>query len=192
MAFVSGIGCSSRIPAYSAVYGFHGVHGRALAAGTGLKVARPELTVVVTGAQRPFTGLSSDAPMNLVKGQADSSRFAVDGRALHLAGPGVARLQARAAMRLAVCSGRPLNEPIVRHGPFVMRDEGQVVAALQRFQRGTGARGTGSGLGLAIAHDIARRHSGQLTLLDARQGPGLRVRVTLPRIDGPAPGRGPG
>jgi 2-oxoglutarate ferredoxin oxidoreductase subunit beta len=46
---VSGIGCSSRIPAYTTCYGFHGVHGRALAAGTGLKVARPELTVLVAG-----------------------------------------------------------------------------------------------------------------------------------------------
>ncbi|HEX8740039.1 MAG TPA: 2-oxoacid:ferredoxin oxidoreductase subunit beta [Casimicrobiaceae bacterium] len=46
---VSGIGCSSRLPAYMACYGFHGVHGRALAAATGLKVARPELTVLATG-----------------------------------------------------------------------------------------------------------------------------------------------
>ncbi|MEO8137264.1 MAG: 2-oxoacid:ferredoxin oxidoreductase subunit beta [Betaproteobacteria bacterium] len=49
VAVVSGIGCSSRMPAYTTCYGFHGVHGRALAAGTGLKVARPELTVLVTG-----------------------------------------------------------------------------------------------------------------------------------------------
>jgi 2-oxoglutarate ferredoxin oxidoreductase subunit beta len=49
VAVVSGIGCSSRIPAYTNCYGFHGVHGRALAAATGLKVARPELTVLVTG-----------------------------------------------------------------------------------------------------------------------------------------------
>jgi len=47
VAVVSGIGCSSRIPAYTSCYGFHGVHGRALAAGTGLKVARPDLTVLV-------------------------------------------------------------------------------------------------------------------------------------------------
>ena len=46
---VSGIGCSSRIPAYTSCYGFHGVHGRALAAATGLKLARPDLTVLVTG-----------------------------------------------------------------------------------------------------------------------------------------------
>ncbi|MGZ9105476.1 MAG: 2-oxoacid:ferredoxin oxidoreductase subunit beta [Rhodoplanes sp.] len=47
IAVVSGIGCSSRIPAYTSCYGFHGVHGRALAVAAGLKVARPDLTVVV-------------------------------------------------------------------------------------------------------------------------------------------------
>lgn len=49
VAIISGIGCSSRIPAYSSCYGFHGVHGRALPAATGLKVARPDLTVICTG-----------------------------------------------------------------------------------------------------------------------------------------------
>ncbi|WP_417819629.1 2-oxoacid:ferredoxin oxidoreductase subunit beta [Terasakiella sp.] len=48
-AVISGIGCSSRIPAYTSVYGFHGIHGRALASATGLKVARPDLTVIATG-----------------------------------------------------------------------------------------------------------------------------------------------
>lgn len=49
VAVISGIGCSSRIPAYTNCYGFHGVHGRSLALGTGLKVARPDLTVIVAG-----------------------------------------------------------------------------------------------------------------------------------------------
>jgi len=47
IAVVSGIGCSSRIPAYTNCYGFHGVHGRSLALSAGLKVARPDLTVMV-------------------------------------------------------------------------------------------------------------------------------------------------
>ncbi|MCP4998854.1 MAG: 2-oxoacid:ferredoxin oxidoreductase subunit beta [Hyphomicrobiales bacterium] len=47
VAVISGIGCSSRIPAYTNCYGFHGVHGRALPLGAGLKVARPDLTVFV-------------------------------------------------------------------------------------------------------------------------------------------------
>lgn len=46
---VSGIGCSSRLPAYVHSYGFHGVHGRALPIATGLKVARPDLNVVALG-----------------------------------------------------------------------------------------------------------------------------------------------
>lgn len=49
VALVSGIGCSSRLPAYVDVFGFHGVHGRALPVAAGLKVARPDLTVLVAG-----------------------------------------------------------------------------------------------------------------------------------------------
>jgi len=50
MVFVSGIGCSSRFPYYMNTYGIHGIHGRAPAIATGLKCARPDLTVwVVTG-----------------------------------------------------------------------------------------------------------------------------------------------
>jgi 2-oxoglutarate ferredoxin oxidoreductase subunit beta len=49
VAVVSGIGCSSRLPAYTTCYGFHGIHGRALAVATGLKLARPELTVLTVG-----------------------------------------------------------------------------------------------------------------------------------------------
>jgi 2-oxoglutarate ferredoxin oxidoreductase subunit beta len=48
--FVSGIGCSSRFPYYMNTYGFHGIHGRAPAIATGLKVSNPDLSVwVVTG-----------------------------------------------------------------------------------------------------------------------------------------------
>ncbi|NEX13375.1 MAG: 2-oxoacid:ferredoxin oxidoreductase subunit beta [Prosthecochloris sp.] len=44
---VSGIGCSSRLPYYVATYGVHGIHGRAMAMASGLKTARPELSVWV-------------------------------------------------------------------------------------------------------------------------------------------------
>lgn len=43
--FVSGIGCSSRFPYYMQTYGFHGIHGRAAAIATGVKVANPTLSV---------------------------------------------------------------------------------------------------------------------------------------------------
>jgi 2-oxoglutarate ferredoxin oxidoreductase subunit beta len=50
IVFISGIGCSSRFPYYTETYGFHSIHGRALTLASGLKTARPELTVfVITG-----------------------------------------------------------------------------------------------------------------------------------------------
>src|SRR5947207_5233052 len=50
LVFVSGIGCSSRFPYYMDTYGFHGIHGRAPAIASGLKIARPDLQIwVATG-----------------------------------------------------------------------------------------------------------------------------------------------
>ena len=47
---VSGIGCSSRFPYYVKTYGFHGIHGRAAALSTGIKIANPNLHVwMITG-----------------------------------------------------------------------------------------------------------------------------------------------
>jgi 2-oxoglutarate ferredoxin oxidoreductase subunit beta len=47
IAFVSGIGCSSRIPGYTKAYGFNTVHGRSLPIAQGIKLANPELLVIV-------------------------------------------------------------------------------------------------------------------------------------------------
>ncbi|MCX8019945.1 MAG: 2-oxoacid:ferredoxin oxidoreductase subunit beta [Chitinophagaceae bacterium] len=50
IVFVSGIGCSSRFPYYMNTYGVHSIHGRATAVASGLKAARPDLSVwIVTG-----------------------------------------------------------------------------------------------------------------------------------------------
>lgn len=46
---VSGIGCSSRLPYFVKTYGMHTLHGRALPVATGLKLARPDLSVFVFG-----------------------------------------------------------------------------------------------------------------------------------------------
>ncbi len=50
IVFISGIGCSGRFPYYMDTYGFHGIHGRAIAIASGLKISRPDLSVwVATG-----------------------------------------------------------------------------------------------------------------------------------------------
>lgn len=45
IAFISGIGCSSRFPYYMDTYGFHSIHGRASAIASGVKTANPDLSV---------------------------------------------------------------------------------------------------------------------------------------------------
>ena len=50
IVIISGIGCSSRFPYYMNTYGMHSIHGRATAVASGLKAARPDLSVwIVTG-----------------------------------------------------------------------------------------------------------------------------------------------
>ena len=50
VVFISGIGCSSRFPYYMDTYGMHGIHGRAAAIASGVKLANTDLSVwVITG-----------------------------------------------------------------------------------------------------------------------------------------------
>ena len=45
----SGIGCSGRLPGYVNTYGFNTIHGRSIPIASGLKLHRPELTVLAVG-----------------------------------------------------------------------------------------------------------------------------------------------
>ncbi|MEE9613608.1 MAG: 2-oxoacid:ferredoxin oxidoreductase subunit beta [Thermodesulfobacteriota bacterium] len=48
ICMVSGIGCSSRTPGYVDFNTMHTLHGRALSYATGIKLAKPELNLIVT------------------------------------------------------------------------------------------------------------------------------------------------
>lgn len=80
VAVVSGIGCSSRIPAYSNCYGFHGVHGRALALATGLKVARPDLTVLVAGGDGDGFSIGGNHFLHACRRNVDLTYVVMDNR----------------------------------------------------------------------------------------------------------------
>jgi 2-oxoglutarate ferredoxin oxidoreductase subunit beta len=56
---VSGIGCSSRIPAYVNAYGLNSVHGRAVPIAQGAKLAKPELTVIAIGGDGDFFSIGA-------------------------------------------------------------------------------------------------------------------------------------
>lgn len=78
IAVVSGIGCSSRIPAYLNCYGFHGVHGRALPLATGLKVARPDLTVICAGGDGDGFSIGGNHLLHACRRNADITYIVMD------------------------------------------------------------------------------------------------------------------
>ncbi len=59
-ALVSGIGCSSRIVGYMDFNTLHTTHGRALAFATGIKMARPELNVIVASGDGDATAIGGN------------------------------------------------------------------------------------------------------------------------------------
>lgn len=60
IAMVSGIGCSSRTPGYVDFNTLHTTHGRAIPFATGLKMARPELNVIVVTGDGDATAIGGN------------------------------------------------------------------------------------------------------------------------------------
>lgn len=79
-AVVSGIGCSSRIPAYTNTYGFHSIHGRALAVATGLKLSRPDLTVLVAGGDGDGFSIGGNHFLHSCRRNVDMTYVVMDNR----------------------------------------------------------------------------------------------------------------
>jgi 2-oxoglutarate ferredoxin oxidoreductase subunit beta len=59
-ALVSGIGCASRLPGYVDMCTPHTAHGRAAAFATGVKMARPEMNVIVMGGDGDGTAIGGN------------------------------------------------------------------------------------------------------------------------------------
>jgi len=60
ICMVSGIGCSSRTPGYVDVNTLHTTHGRALTFATGVKMARPDLKVIVVTGDGDATAIGGN------------------------------------------------------------------------------------------------------------------------------------
>jgi 2-oxoglutarate ferredoxin oxidoreductase subunit beta len=60
VAIVSGIGCSGRVSGYLNLDSFHTTHGRAIPFATGLKLANPELKVVVYSGDGDLTAIGGN------------------------------------------------------------------------------------------------------------------------------------
>lgn len=78
IAFVSGIGCSSRIPGYTSAYGFNSVHGRALPIAQGIKLANPDLLVLVAGGDGDAFAIGGGHVAHAVRRNVDLTYIVMD------------------------------------------------------------------------------------------------------------------
>lgn len=78
IAVISGIGCSSRLPGYCETYGFNTVHGRSLPIATGLKTARPDLTVVACGGDGDAFAIGIGHIPHVIRRNPDLTYFVMD------------------------------------------------------------------------------------------------------------------
>ena len=75
---VSGIGCSSRLPGYVESYGFNSLHGRALPIATGIKIANPQLNVVVVGGDGDGIAIGGNHFLHTARRNADLTYIMMD------------------------------------------------------------------------------------------------------------------
>lgn len=99
IAIVSGIGCSSRFPFFMNTYGFHSAHGRGLAVATGLKTARPELTVIATGGDGDALAIGGNHFMHTMRRNVDVTYILMDNQIY-----GMTKGQTAPTSRTGLCS----------------------------------------------------------------------------------------
>ena len=77
---VAGIGCSGKIGSYMRSYALHGVHGRALPVGIGVKLANPELEVMVAGGDGDGYSIGAGHFIHAVRRNVDMTYVVMDNR----------------------------------------------------------------------------------------------------------------
>ncbi len=77
---VAGIGCSGKIGTYMHSYALHGVHGRALPVGIGVKMANPELEVMVAGGDGDGYSIGAGHFVHAVRRNVDMTYVVMDNR----------------------------------------------------------------------------------------------------------------
>ncbi len=80
IAFVSGIGCSSRFTYYMNTFGFHTIHGRALPIASGLKCQNPDLSVWITIGDGDALSIGGNHYVHAIKRNLDMVLIVMDNR----------------------------------------------------------------------------------------------------------------
>ena len=134
IAFVSGIGCSSRIPGYTTAYGFNSVHGRALPIAQGIKLANPDLLVLAAGGDGDGFSIGGGHIAHLIRRNMDITYIVMDNQIYGLT---KGQLSPTSQKGRITCTSR-LRQPGGAREPAALR------AGLRRRLRGPGlAHGPG-------------------------------------------------
>ncbi|MBU4275494.1 MAG: 2-oxoacid:ferredoxin oxidoreductase subunit beta [Proteobacteria bacterium] len=78
VVLVSGIGCSGRLPVYVDVGSVHTTHGRALTFATGIKLAKPELKVIVVMGDGDATAIGGNHLIHAARRNLDLTAIIVN------------------------------------------------------------------------------------------------------------------
>ena len=78
VVIVSGIGCSSNLPHFLSTYGFHSIHGRSVPVATGIKLANPDLTVLVMAGDGDLMAIGGNHLIHAARRNVDLTVFCVN------------------------------------------------------------------------------------------------------------------
>jgi len=108
---VAGIGCSGKIGTYMHSYALHGVHGRALPVGIGVKLANPDLEVMVAGGDGDGYSIGVGHFVHAVRRNVDMSYVVMDNRIYGLT-KGQASPTSREDFETSTSPGGPKMAPV--------------------------------------------------------------------------------
>jgi len=116
VAIVSGIGCSGRVAGYLDLDSFHTTHGRAIPFATGLKLARPELTVVVYSGDGDLAGIGGNHLIHAARRNVDLKIICINNFTYGMTGGQVGPTTPVSAMSTTTpygCFELPFNLPFL-------------------------------------------------------------------------------
>ena len=124
---VYGIGCSGNMANFIRSYGFHGLHGRAVPVAEAVKIANPELTVIVVGGDGDGLGEGLNHFIHSVRGNHDITYLLLDNRVYGLTTGQTSPTSAKGFISKSTPAGsievpiNPLALAISAGGTFVAR-----------------------------------------------------------------------
>ncbi len=86
VVLVSGIGCSGRLPVYVDVGSVHTTHGRALTFATGIKLAKPQLTVITVMGDGDATAIGGNHLIHAARRNLDIKTIIVNNQTYGMTG----------------------------------------------------------------------------------------------------------